>query len=105
MGLKSRDVDGSGEGKKLRVGFATDPEPGVVGFGLNSGADRDGALLLEGRSKEDSKPGPKEGLNLLNKPLSHNQLNRRKATYRKLQNFIYDALERPGGWALVYHAF
>ncbi|XP_060679540.1 potassium voltage-gated channel subfamily KQT member 3 [Hemiscyllium ocellatum] len=105
MGLKSRDGDGSGEGKKLRVGFAPEPEPGVVGLGLNSGADRDGALLLEGRSKEDSKPGPKEGLSLLTKPLSYNQPNRRKATYRKLQNFIYDALERPGGWALVYHAF
>ncbi|XP_067886953.1 potassium voltage-gated channel subfamily KQT member 3 [Heterodontus francisci] len=105
MGLKSRNGDGSGDGKKLRVGFAADSEPGVVGLGLSSGADRDGALLLEGRSKEDSKPGAKDGLSLLTKPLSYSQPSKRKAACRKLQNFIYDALERPGGWALVYHAF
>ncbi|XP_072116836.1 potassium voltage-gated channel subfamily KQT member 3 [Mobula birostris] len=104
MGLKSRNGDGSGSGKKLRVGFAADPEPGVVGLGLSSGGDRDGALLLEGRSKEDSRAGAKQSLSLLTKPLS-SRPSKRKATYRKLQNFIYDALERPGGWALVYHAF
>uniref|UniRef100_UPI00398F12FD potassium voltage-gated channel subfamily KQT member 3 n=1 Tax=Pristiophorus japonicus TaxID=55135 RepID=UPI00398F12FD len=105
MGLKSRNGDGSGGGKKLRVGFAADSEPGVVGLGLSSGADRDGALLIEGRSKEESKPGAKQGLSFLTKPLSYRRPSKRKASYRKLQNFIYDALERPGGWALVYHAF
>ncbi|XP_067835867.1 potassium voltage-gated channel subfamily KQT member 3 [Heptranchias perlo] len=105
MGLKSRNGDGDGDGKKLRVGFATDTEPGVVGLGLSSGADRDGALLLEGRSKGDSKPGAKQGLSLLAKPLRYSRPSKRKAAHRKLQNFIYDALERPGGWALVYHAF
>ncbi|XP_078073184.1 potassium voltage-gated channel subfamily KQT member 3 [Mustelus asterias] len=105
MGLKSRNGDGSGDAKKLRVGFAAESEPGVVGLGLSSGADRDGALLLDGRGKEDGKTGAKEGLSLLTKPLRYSQPSKRKATYRKLQNFIYDALERPGGWALVYHAF
>ncbi|XP_055490132.1 potassium voltage-gated channel subfamily KQT member 3 isoform X1 [Leucoraja erinacea] len=112
MGLKSRNGNGSGDGdgsgKKLRVGFAAEPEPEPgavgVGVGLSSGGDRDGARLLEGKSKGEGRPGAKQSLSLLTKPLS-GRPSKRKASYRKLQNFIYDALERPGGWALVYHAF
>ncbi|MBN3271530.1 KCNQ3 protein, partial [Polyodon spathula] len=30
---------------------------------------------------------------------------RNNVKYRRIQNLIYDALERPRGWALLYHAF
>ncbi|ELV11338.1 Potassium voltage-gated channel subfamily KQT member 2 [Tupaia chinensis] len=30
---------------------------------------------------------------------------KRNAFYRKLQNFLYNVLERPRGWAFIYHAY
>ncbi|KAJ3602191.1 hypothetical protein NHX12_029950, partial [Muraenolepis orangiensis] len=30
---------------------------------------------------------------------------RRNALYRRLQNFLYNVLERPRGWAFIYHAY
>ncbi|CAL8360897.1 unnamed protein product [Boreogadus saida] len=45
-------------------------------------------------------------LSLLGKPLTYSaQSNRRTARYRRLQNYLYNVLERPRGWAFVYHAF
>uniref|UniRef100_A0AAR2JCX5 Potassium voltage-gated channel, KQT-like subfamily, member 5b n=1 Tax=Pygocentrus nattereri TaxID=42514 RepID=A0AAR2JCX5_PYGNA len=45
-------------------------------------------------------------LSLLGKPLAYSaQSGRRNARYRKLQNYLYNVLERPRGWAFVYHAF
>ncbi|KAL3974128.1 LIM domain and actin-binding protein 1 [Sarotherodon galilaeus] len=62
--------------KKHKVGFV----------GLDPGApesSRDGALLIAGRPRPSKK----------------------NASYRKLQNFLYNALERPRGWAFIYHAY
>ncbi|XP_058847082.1 potassium voltage-gated channel subfamily KQT member 2-like isoform X13 [Acipenser ruthenus] len=86
--------DPAGE-KKLKVGFV----------GLDSAApdsSRDGALLIAGSE------GTKRG-SILSKPRSSVTGSRkppkRNAFYRKLQNFLYNALERPRGWAFIYHAY
>ncbi|MGH0174447.1 UNVERIFIED_CONTAM: hypothetical protein FKN15_068054 [Acipenser sinensis] len=86
--------DPAGE-KKLKVGFV----------GLDSAApdsSRDGALLIAGSE------GIKRG-SILSKPRSSVTGSRkppkRNAFYRKLQNFLYNALERPRGWAFIYHAY
>lgn len=45
-------------------------------------------------------------MSLLGKPLSYTsgQSCRRNVKYRRLQNYLYNVLERPRGWAFVYHA-
>ncbi|KAK5873176.1 hypothetical protein PBY51_013813 [Eleginops maclovinus] len=76
--------------KKLKVGF--------VGLESGGGAEsRDGALLIAGveegpRRQRSSVSGGK-------KPPKRNAL------YRRLQNFLYNVLERPRGWAFIYHAY
>uniref|UniRef100_A0A3P8WY53 Potassium voltage-gated channel subfamily Q member 2 n=1 Tax=Cynoglossus semilaevis TaxID=244447 RepID=A0A3P8WY53_CYNSE len=75
--------------KKLKVGFV-----GLEGGGTES--SRDGALLITGKhrsvrvrvSVSGGKKPPK-----------------RNALYRRLQNFLYNVLERPRGWAFIYHAY
>ncbi|XP_060086649.1 potassium voltage-gated channel subfamily KQT member 2 isoform X2 [Heteronotia binoei] len=84
---------GAGE-KKLKVGFV----------GLDPGApdsSRDGALLIAG-----PEGGSKRG-SILSKPRSavSGKPPKRNAFYRKLQNFLYNVLERPRGWAFIYHAY
>uniref|UniRef100_A0A3B3C6P4 Potassium voltage-gated channel, KQT-like subfamily, member 2a n=1 Tax=Oryzias melastigma TaxID=30732 RepID=A0A3B3C6P4_ORYME len=84
------------EEKKHKVGFV----------GLDPGApdsSRDGALLIAG--SESSKRG-----SILSRPRSSVSAGRprpskKNASYRKLQNFLYNALERPRGWAFIYHAY
>lgn len=84
------------EEKKHKVGFV----------GLDPGApesSRDGALLIAG--SESSKRG-----SILGRPRSSVSTGRprpskKNASYRKLQNFLYNALERPRGWAFIYHAY
>ncbi|XP_058507427.1 potassium voltage-gated channel subfamily KQT member 4 isoform X12 [Solea solea] len=45
-------------------------------------------------------------LSLLGKPLTYSaQSGRRNASYRRLQNYLYNVLERPREWAFIYHAF
>uniref|UniRef100_M4AD12 Potassium voltage-gated channel subfamily Q member 2 n=1 Tax=Xiphophorus maculatus TaxID=8083 RepID=M4AD12_XIPMA len=75
------------EQKKLKVGFV----------GLESGgteSSRDGALLIAGspRRQRSSVSGGKRPP-------------KRNALYRRLQNFLYNVLERPRGWAFIYHAY
>ncbi|KAK7916136.1 hypothetical protein WMY93_011897 [Mugilogobius chulae] len=76
--------------KKLKVGF--------VGLeGAVAETSRDGALLITGveegpRRQRTSVSGGK-------KPVKRN------AIYRRLQNFLYNVLERPRGWAFIYHAY
>ncbi|XP_030012650.1 potassium voltage-gated channel subfamily KQT member 5 [Sphaeramia orbicularis] len=68
-----------------------------VGDGLPSSAAA-GALGAE------RKQGAR--LSLLGKPLTYSaQSGRRNARYRRLQNYLYNVLERPREWAFVYHAF
>ncbi|XP_073326641.1 potassium voltage-gated channel subfamily KQT member 2-like isoform X1 [Pagrus major] len=82
--------------KKHKVGFV----------GLDPGApesSRDGALLIAG-SESTKRSG------ILCRPRSSISAGRprpskKNASYRKLQNFLYNALERPRGWAFIYHAY
>ncbi|XP_048873726.1 potassium voltage-gated channel subfamily KQT member 2-like isoform X11 [Brienomyrus brachyistius] len=86
---------GSAAEKKLKVGFV----------GLDAGAadtSRDGALLIAG--SEAIKRGsilskPRSSISVARKPPKRN------AFYRKLQNLLYNVLERPRGWAFIYHAY
>ncbi|KAK1171664.1 potassium voltage-gated channel subfamily KQT member 5-like isoform X1 [Acipenser oxyrinchus oxyrinchus] len=85
----------------------------------NSAQAVDG-LLLSGTSSPPSITGVGGGagpesqigkqaarLSLLGKPISYSnsQSGRRNVRYRKLQNCLYNVLERPRGWAFIYHAF
>ncbi|XP_049633093.1 potassium voltage-gated channel subfamily KQT member 2 isoform X9 [Suncus etruscus] len=98
MVQKSRNggvYPGPGGEKKLKVGFVgLDP----------SAADstRDGALLIAGSE------APKRG-SILSKPRAGGagagKAPKRNAVYRRLQNFLYNVLERPRGWAFIYHAY
>ncbi|CAB1424154.1 unnamed protein product [Pleuronectes platessa] len=82
--------------KKHKVGFV----------GLDPGApesSRDGALLIEGSGST------KRGSILCRRRSSLSagrpRPSKKYASYRKLQNFLYNALERPRGWAFIYHAY
>uniref|UniRef100_A0A673GYR6 Potassium voltage-gated channel, KQT-like subfamily, member 2b n=1 Tax=Sinocyclocheilus rhinocerous TaxID=307959 RepID=A0A673GYR6_9TELE len=80
--------------KKLKVGFV----------GLEAGAtesSRDGALLIAGAE------GTKRGsiLSRQRSSISGKRPPKRNAFYRRLQNFLYNVLERPRGWAFIYHAY
>ncbi|XP_021562880.1 potassium voltage-gated channel subfamily KQT member 2, partial [Carlito syrichta] len=63
---------------------------------------RDGALLIAGAE------APKRG-SILSKPRAGGagagKPPKRNAVYRRLQNFLYNVLERPRGWAFIYHAY
>ncbi|KAK3511066.1 hypothetical protein QTP70_030096 [Hemibagrus guttatus] len=79
-----------------------------------------GGVRLEARATEDVERGGggarrpvgdgRRGergarLSLLGKPLVYGaQSGRRNARYRRLQNCLYNVLERPRAWAFVYHA-
>ncbi|RVE61283.1 hypothetical protein OJAV_G00169020 [Oryzias javanicus] len=103
MGLRSRTVaSGSEEQKKNPPGDPLDQSSG------GGGADKDGTQLLVGPGREDGRRGGQGiGIGLLAKtPLSYTRpVKRNNIRKRKIQNLLYDALERPRGWALLYHAF
>ncbi|XP_063046991.1 potassium voltage-gated channel subfamily KQT member 5 isoform X3 [Engraulis encrasicolus] len=74
----------------LSAGGGGGSSPGTTGAG--------GAECL--RRKQGAR------LSLLGKPLTYSaQSGRRNASYRKLQNYLYNVLERPRAWAFIYHAF
>uniref|UniRef100_A0A674PJV1 Potassium voltage-gated channel, KQT-like subfamily, member 5b n=1 Tax=Takifugu rubripes TaxID=31033 RepID=A0A674PJV1_TAKRU len=93
--------------KKLRVlVLATVPLPSVSAlpsrtYGLLSASAAAGAVGSESlRVKQGAR------LSLLGKPLIYSaQSGRRNVRYRRLQNYLYNVLERPRAWAFVYHAF
>ncbi|KAI5629120.1 potassium voltage-gated channel subfamily KQT member 5 isoform X1 [Silurus asotus] len=59
--------------------------------------------VADGRRGERGERGAR--LSLLGKPLVYGaQSGRRNARYRRLQNCLYNLLERPRAWAFVYHA-
>ncbi|XP_061479106.1 potassium voltage-gated channel subfamily KQT member 5 isoform X1 [Rhineura floridana] len=90
-----------------------DVESGRSRVLLNSVPPRgDGLLLLGtggGLCLRESRRGKQGGarMSLLGKPLSYtsNPTYRRNAKYRRLQNYLYNVLERPRGWAFIYHVF
>ncbi|XP_042338554.1 potassium voltage-gated channel subfamily KQT member 3-like, partial [Plectropomus leopardus] len=106
MGLRSRTVaSGSEEQKKAS---SAPPPPGDLLDQGTGGADKDGALLLVASGRDDFKRGSQGiGIGLLAKtPLNYTRpAKRNNIRKRRIQNLLYDALERPRGWALLYHAF
>ncbi|KAK1796417.1 hypothetical protein P4O66_009469, partial [Electrophorus voltai] len=80
--------------KKLKVGFV-----GLEGGAADS--NRDGALLIAGN--EATKRG--SILSKQRSSISGKKPPKRNAFYRRLQNFLYNVLERPRGWAFIYHAY
>ncbi|XP_065256809.1 potassium voltage-gated channel subfamily KQT member 5 isoform X5 [Emys orbicularis] len=83
---------------------------------LMSSAPRGDGLLLLGTGSAIGRGGSRETrrgkqggarMSLLGKPLSYNssQSCRRNVKYRRLQNYLYNVLERPRSWAFIYHAF
>lgn len=82
--------------KKHKVGFV----------GLDPGApesSRDGALLIAG-----SESTKRSGILCRSRSsisAGRPRPSKKNASYRKLQNFLYNALERPRGWAFIYHAY
>ena len=76
-----------------------------LGGRMNNAAG-DGLLLSTGIGAPESLRG-KQGarLSLLGKPLIYSaQSGRRNVRYRRLQNYLYNVLERPRAWAFIYHA-
>ncbi|XP_054452367.1 potassium voltage-gated channel subfamily KQT member 3 [Anoplopoma fimbria] len=102
MGLRSRTVASGSEEQKRSA------PPGDLLEQCAGGADRDGTLLLVGPGRDDYKRGSQGiGIGLLAKtPLNYTRpAKRNNIRRRRIQNLLYDALERPRGWALLYHAF
>uniref|UniRef100_A0A3P9C575 Potassium voltage-gated channel, KQT-like subfamily, member 5b n=1 Tax=Maylandia zebra TaxID=106582 RepID=A0A3P9C575_9CICH len=63
-----------------------------------------GAAGAAGSDNARGKQGAR--LSLLGKPLLYStQSGRRNVRYRRLQNYLYNVLERPRAWAFIYHAF
>ncbi|XP_030045803.1 potassium voltage-gated channel subfamily KQT member 3 [Microcaecilia unicolor] len=107
MGLKSRSASspGCGEDQDEKKGGLTEGDLEQASLTVGAGADKDGTLLLVGTEKDEVKRNL-QGTGLLAKtPLSYSRpVKRNNAKYRRFQTLIYDALERPRGWALFYHA-
>ncbi|XP_061653892.1 potassium voltage-gated channel subfamily KQT member 3 [Phyllopteryx taeniolatus] len=101
MGLRSRSAASGSEDRKKGP---PDQQGGDVG------GDKDGALLVAAVAvREDYTRGSQgtSAIGLLAKtPLNYSRpAKRNNVRKRRIQNLIYDALERPRGWALLYHAF
>ncbi|XP_017350571.1 potassium voltage-gated channel subfamily KQT member 3 [Ictalurus punctatus] len=69
--------------------------------------ERDGALLLATSARQAEFKRGSQNFGLLAKtPIGYSRpVKRNNIRKRRIQNLIYDALERPRGWALLYHAF
>lgn len=101
MGLRSRSAASGAEERRKSSGAP----PADLLEQSAGGLDKDGALLLvHGRDVRGSQG---IGIGLLAKtPLNYSRPDKRNhILQRRVQNLIYDALERPRGWALLYHAF
>uniref|UniRef100_A0A673BJB5 Potassium voltage-gated channel subfamily KQT member 5 KQT-like 5 n=1 Tax=Sphaeramia orbicularis TaxID=375764 RepID=A0A673BJB5_9TELE len=112
----------SGDEGSAGLWMRTSPGHRTEGYGLKdvesgrrmkmkNSAGGDG--LLSASSTVTGAPGSeslrgKQGarLSLLGKPLIYSaQSGRRNVRYRRLQNYLYNVLERPRAWAFIYHAF
>uniref|UniRef100_A0A8C2EWK1 Potassium voltage-gated channel, KQT-like subfamily, member 3 n=1 Tax=Cyprinus carpio TaxID=7962 RepID=A0A8C2EWK1_CYPCA len=101
MGIRSRNAtNGAEDSRERKSALAGDLEQ-------CAGQERDGALLLVGSDRESDFKRGSQNIGLLAKtPLGYTRpVKRNNIRKRRIQNLIYDALERPRGWALLYHAF
>ncbi|KAM4693796.1 potassium voltage-gated channel subfamily KQT member 5 isoform 2-T2 [Discoglossus pictus] len=95
-----KDVE-SGRGSRVLLNSSRGDGLLLLGTGDTSRAGAGGGAQESRRGKQGAR------MSLLGKPLSYNssQSCRRNVKYRKLQNYLYNVLERPRGWAFVYHVF
>ncbi|XP_012501513.1 PREDICTED: potassium voltage-gated channel subfamily KQT member 5 isoform X3 [Propithecus coquereli] len=100
LGSGMKDVE-SGRGRVL-LNSAAARGDGLLLLGTRAAALGGGGGLRESRR---GKQGAR--MSLLGKPLSYtsSQSCRRNVKYRRVQNYLYNVLERPRGWAFIYHAF
>lgn len=85
--------------KKPKVGFV-----GVDASGVET--SRDGVLLIGSEESARRSSSGRIGLYKARAGLAGAHGNHlHGAGYRRLQNFLYNALERPRGWAFIYHAY
>ncbi|XP_062843464.1 potassium voltage-gated channel subfamily KQT member 3 [Trichomycterus rosablanca] len=72
-----------------------------------AGQERDGALLLATSARQAEFKRGSQNFGLLAKtPIGYTRpVKRNNIRKRRIQNLLYDVLERPRGWALLYHAF
>lgn len=96
-----KDVE-SGRGRVLLTSAPPRGDGRLLLLGTGGGGGGGG---LGSRETRRSKQGGAR-MSLLGKPLSYstNATHRRNAKYRRLQNYLYNVLERPRGWAFIYHA-
>uniref|UniRef100_UPI00398EEDF8 potassium voltage-gated channel subfamily KQT member 5 n=1 Tax=Pristiophorus japonicus TaxID=55135 RepID=UPI00398EEDF8 len=104
--MKSAAAAESGQPRVEFVGMSD------VESGLSAGASgRDGVLLISGSDTAEYPRGPTQQgsrLSLLGRPppsASAAAAPRTNVRYRRLQNLLYNVLERPRTWAFTYHAF
>ncbi|XP_056600305.1 potassium voltage-gated channel subfamily KQT member 3 isoform X1 [Triplophysa dalaica] len=101
MGIRSRNAaSGTEDSRERKSALAGELEQ-------CAGQERDGAFLLVGSGKETDFKRGSQNIGLLAKtPLGYTRpVKRNNLRKRRIQTLIYDALERPRGWALLYHAF
>ncbi|XP_075411013.1 potassium voltage-gated channel subfamily KQT member 5 [Tenrec ecaudatus] len=98
-GSGMKDVE-SGRGRVL-LNSAAARGDGLLLLGTRAAALGGGGLRESRRGKQGAR------MSLLGKPLSYtsSQSCRRNVKYRRVQNYLYNVLERPRGWAFIYHAF
>ncbi|XP_066235637.1 potassium voltage-gated channel subfamily KQT member 3 [Saccopteryx leptura] len=96
--------DAAAAGDEERKVGSAPGEVEQVTLALGAGADKDGTLLLEGGGRDEGLRRTPQGIGLLAKTPLSRPVKRNNAKYRRIQTLIYDALERPRGWALLYHA-
>ncbi|XP_025781944.1 potassium voltage-gated channel subfamily KQT member 5 isoform X4 [Puma concolor] len=106
LGSGMKDVE-SGRGRVL-LNSAAARGDGLLLLGTRAAALGGGGGGGSGGGLRESRRG-KQGarMSLLGKPLSYtsSQSCRRNVKYRRVQNYLYNVLERPRGWAFIYHAF
>lgn len=103
-GGAANPAGGAAAGDEARKAGPAPGELEQVTLALGAGADRDGTLLLEGGGRDEGLRRTPQGIGLLAKTPLSRPVKRNNARYRRVQTLIYDALERPRGWALLYHA-
>ncbi|KAJ3595501.1 hypothetical protein NHX12_004804 [Muraenolepis orangiensis] len=100
MGLRSRNV---ANGSELQRSGPDPQDP--ADHPRAAAAVADGGLSSSGR-EGDVKRGPAGAGLLVKSPPGYTRpVKRNNVRMRRIQNLLYDALERPRGWALLYHAF
>ncbi|XP_013885161.1 potassium voltage-gated channel subfamily KQT member 5 isoform X2 [Austrofundulus limnaeus] len=109
-GLWVKTSTGGAGGSRAQQGYPLrDVECGRRAMNNNAALVGDGLLLSSaaaGAAAGAVRNHQGARLSLLGKPLTYSsQSGRRNARYRKLQNYLYNVLERPREWAFVYHAF